>query len=78
MRAAADRDPEGFWGAAADLVHWFRAPTRTFEPDPPSFRWFVGGRTNLSYNAVDAHVRRAAHRGATRGRRAACRGGGPR
>ena len=56
MRAAADRDPEGFWGAAADLVHWFRAPTRTFEPDPPSFRWFVGGRTNLSYNAVDAHV----------------------
>jgi hypothetical protein len=24
--------------------------------DPARFRWFVGGQTNLGYNAVDRHV----------------------
>ena len=24
---------------------------------PPTFRWFVGGQTNLAYNALDHHVR---------------------
>ena len=56
MRDAADRDPERFWREAADLVGWFRVPEHAYEPDPPSFRWFVGGRTNLAYNALDAHV----------------------
>jgi acetyl-CoA synthetase len=56
MCAAAERDPERFWGEAADMVGWFRAPDRAFEPNPPSFRWYVGGRTNLAYNALDAHV----------------------
>jgi len=56
MRDAADRDPERFWREAADLVGWFHAPERAFEADPPSFRWFGGGRTNLAYNALDAHV----------------------
>ena len=27
-----------------------------FEWEPPTFRWFVGGKTNLGYNAVDRHV----------------------
>jgi hypothetical protein len=26
------------------------------EWNPPTFRWFVGGQTNLGYNAVDCHV----------------------
>jgi len=61
MRAAADRDPLAFWGEAARMVGWFREPDRVYEPQEPSFRWFVGGRTNLAYNALDAHV--AAGRG---------------
>ncbi|MDQ3688593.1 MAG: acetate--CoA ligase [Chloroflexota bacterium] len=56
MRDAADRDPERFWREAADLIGWFRAPDRALEVDAPSFRWFRGGRTNLAYNALDAHV----------------------
>jgi len=56
MRDAADRDPERFWREAADLVGWFRPPERAYEADAPSFRWFGGGLTNLTYNALDAHV----------------------
>ncbi|MEP6681560.1 MAG: acetate--CoA ligase [Chloroflexota bacterium] len=55
-------DPEGFWREAADAIGWFEKPNRIFEqPDPPSFRWFGGGTTNIAYNALDAHV--AAGRG---------------
>ncbi len=50
------RDPEEFWARAADEVRWFRRWDRVFEPAYPTFRWFVGGTTNLSYNAVDVHV----------------------
>jgi acetyl-CoA synthetase len=54
--AEATADPEAFWARAAEAVPWFRPWDRVFEADPPSFRWFVGGRTNLAYNALDHHV----------------------
>jgi acetyl-CoA synthetase len=50
------RDPDGLWARAADDLPWFRKWDRVFEWDPPTFRWFVGARTNLAYNAVDRHV----------------------
>jgi len=74
MRDAADRDPERFWKQACDLVSWFQAPDQALEVDAPSFRWFGGGRTNLAYNALDAHV--AAGRGAQPALIAVDEGGG--
>jgi acetyl-CoA synthetase len=50
------RDPEAFWAQAADEIPWFTRWDRIFDHDYPTFRWFVGGTTNLSYNAVDVHV----------------------
>ena len=50
------RDPEGFWERAARELPWFHTWDRVYEPDPPTFRWFVGARTNLAHNAVDRHV----------------------
>ncbi len=50
------RDPDGLWARAAGDLPWFRTWDRVFEWDPPTFRWFVGGKTNLGYNAVDRHV----------------------
>ncbi len=50
------RDPEGFWARAADAVPWFRKWDRVFEWTFPTFRWFIGAETNLSYNALDHHV----------------------
>src|SRR5712692_1197558 len=54
----AASDPEAFWARAADQVSWFRKWDRVYEADPPSFRWFSGAQTNLSYNCLDYHVAR--------------------
>jgi acetyl-CoA synthetase len=54
-------DPEAFWARAAEDLPWFRRWDRVFEWAFPTFRWFIGGETNLAYNALDRHV--AAGRG---------------
>ena len=50
------RDPDALWARAADALPWFRRWDRTFEWEPPTFRWFIGGQTNLGWNALDRHV----------------------
>nr|MBP6799273.1 propionate--CoA ligase [Luteimonas sp.] len=50
-------DPEGFWAEQAKAIHWHEAPERILDYSRPPFRkWFVGGRTNLCFNAVDRHL----------------------
>jgi propionyl-CoA synthetase len=50
-------DPEGFWGAAAEALHWTRRWTQVLDDDDkPLYRWFVGGEINTCYNAIDRHV----------------------
>ncbi len=40
----ASTDPEGFWGKAAEKVHWYRKYDTVLNRDnPPFFRWFEGG-----------------------------------
>jgi len=60
---AAKEDPERFWAQAAATLPWHRYWEHVLEWDPEHpdergryFRWFVGGETNLAYNAVDRHV----------------------
>ncbi len=49
-------DPEGFWGEAAERLHWDHKWDRVLEAGATPFpRWFPGGETNLCYNAVDRH-----------------------
>ena len=57
LRDATD-DPEVFWGRAAEDLPWIRRWDRVFEHDYPTFRWFVGGETNLAVSALDYHVGR--------------------
>ena len=49
-------DPDAFWARAAAKLPWFRPWNEAFVWEPPTFRWFVGGRTNLCWNALDFHV----------------------
>jgi propionyl-CoA synthetase len=50
-------DPEGFWGEAAEAIHWYRKWDRVLDDGrPPFYRWFAGGVTNTCYNALDRHV----------------------
>src|SRR5438874_13364870 len=60
-RREATEDPEGFWGRAAEQVPWFRKWERVLDWEPPTFRWYSGGLSNLAYNCVDDPV--AAGRG---------------
>jgi propionyl-CoA synthetase len=50
-------DPAGFWGDAAESIHWYRKWDRVLDDsNAPFYRWFVGGEVNTCYNAVDRHV----------------------
>ena len=49
--------PEAFWAEQAQAIHWHKPPQKILEYINPPFRnWFVGGETNLCYNAVDRHL----------------------
>ena len=53
------RDPAGFWAAAAEDLYWDRRWDRVFDDSrPPYYRWFSGGMLNTCYNALDLHVDR--------------------
>ena len=55
--AAATNDPEAFWGAAADDLHWDRRWDQVLDRSAaPLYRWFAGGELNTCYNAIDHHV----------------------
>ena len=57
--ARSMRDPQGFWAAAAEDIHWDRRWDRVFDDSRrPFYRWFVGGELNTCYNAVDVHIDR--------------------
>jgi two-component system cell cycle response regulator len=50
-------DRNGFWGEQAQLIHWNKQPEQIYDfSKPPFVKWFVGGETNLCYNAVDRHA----------------------
>lgn len=47
-------DPDTFWRREAQRIHWETPFEQVLDySNPPFARWFVGGRTNLCYNAVD-------------------------
>jgi acetyl-CoA synthetase len=50
-------DPERLWADVASGLDWFERWDSVLEDDGPGqFEWFTGGKTNMSYNAVDRHV----------------------
>ncbi len=60
LQAAVERslrDPGGFWGEAAEAIHWFKRWDRVLDDtNKPFYRWFTGGELNTCYNALDRHV----------------------
>ncbi|MCX6041668.1 MAG: acetate--CoA ligase [Caldilinea sp.] len=49
-------DPDGFWGEWAQRLAWFTPWEKVLEWNYPDHRWFVGGRTNITLNALDRHA----------------------
>ena len=55
--AQAAADPEAFWASTAEELHWFKKWDQVLdESDPPFFKWFVGGKLNITYNCIDRHL----------------------
>ena len=53
----ADRDWQGWWASEAGRLEWFKPWTQVLDDsNPPFYKWFLGGKLNVSYNCVDRHV----------------------
>jgi acetyl-CoA synthetase len=51
------QDTEGFWARQAnEHLHWFKPFHTTLQWNNPLAQWFIGGKTNVSFNCLDAHV----------------------
>ncbi len=50
-------DYTGFWAERAKELHWFIKFGKVLDDsDKPFYKWFTGGKTNLSYNCLDRHL----------------------
>ncbi len=52
----AKKDPIEFWGAIGKNIDWFKPWSKTYEEQLPSFKWFIDGKLNVSYNCLDRHL----------------------
>ncbi len=51
-------NPEEFWAEKAKAIDWFKTWDKVLDDsNPPFYRWFVGGTLNISYNALDRHLK---------------------
>jgi len=53
-----EKDYEGTWAKLArEKIHWFRLFDKTLdESTPPFYKWFEGGKLNVSYQCIDRHL----------------------
>lgn len=53
------QDPDKFWSEAAlSELHWFQPFSQVMRGEGHDIEWFVGGKTNLAYNCLDANLDR--------------------
>lgn len=52
----AAADPVKFWAERAEEIAWFSKWEETYIDEPYAYKWFVGGKLNISYNSLDRHV----------------------
>ena len=53
----AARDPLAFWSSEAEKIHWRKPWDRLLDSsDAPVYRWFEGGRLNVTESCLDRHV----------------------
>ena len=52
-----DEDFDTFWEREGrERISWFEPFRQLYEWKPPYAKWFLGGKTNVTYNCVDRHV----------------------
>ena len=54
----AAKDPVKFWEErASEGLAWFKKWDEPYRWQPPYIKWFLGGKLNASYNAIDRHIK---------------------
>ena len=55
---ASVNDPEAFWAEQAETFEWMVPWRQTleWEFETPDVKWFIGGQTNITHNALDRHL----------------------
>ena len=49
---------EEYWLEKAKAIDWYTPPTKALDDsNPPFYKWFPDGTLNISYNALDRHVK---------------------
>jgi len=53
------KDPDGFWREQAKRIHWFRPFEKVsdWSYETAKIKFFLGGKTNVSYNCLDRHLK---------------------
>jgi len=56
--AKADEDYEGYWGdLAKEKIDWIEPFEKVLdESDAPFYKWFVGGKLNVTHQCIDRHL----------------------
>ncbi|KJE49202.1 MULTISPECIES: acetate--CoA ligase [unclassified Acidiplasma] len=50
-------NPDEFWNEHASIIDWFSPYTKVLDDSKkPFYRWFINGKTNMSYNCLDRHI----------------------
>lgn len=49
----AEQDPQKFWAQRAQKLFWNKKWDKVFEHDPPYFKWFKGGKINITSNIFE-------------------------
>jgi len=51
-------DPQEFWAEKAKAIDWFKTWDKVLDDsNKPFYKWFSGGLLNISYNALDRHLK---------------------
>ena len=53
----ADKNPVKFWEKLAKELFWFKIWKKAFEHNSPYFKWFLGGKTNITSNIFKTNTR---------------------
>ncbi len=50
--------PDEFWNEHANIIDWYSKWDKVLDDsNPPFFRWFTNGKLNVTYNALDRHLK---------------------
>jgi acetyl-CoA synthetase len=48
---------EEFWATHAENINWYKKWDKVLDKsNPPFYKWFEGGKTNIILNAIDRHL----------------------